>query len=140
MDEKELRKKIGETARTAKSFALKGEYDAAREEYKIALSYLSGDIYSSEYAVMLFCGIGETYFSQKNLPDTLHYFQEALKSEGGLGDPSIHFRLGQIRYEMGEMKKAKDEFMRAYMGSGDVIFEGEDPKYRSLIKSDISRN
>ena len=36
------------------------------------------------------------------------------------------------------LAKAKDELMRAYMGQGEEIFEGEDEKYFSFLKKEVN--
>ncbi len=53
------------------------------------------------------------------------------------GNPFILLRLGQTYFELGNMKKAADELVRAYMGVGTEIFEGEDPKYFDLVRASI---
>jgi len=45
--------------------------------------------------------------------------------------------LGKVEEMTKQMEKAADELMRAYMGSGKIIFEGEDPEYYALIQSHI---
>ena len=137
MDDKDLQKTITGIARKAKSLALQGAFESAIAEYTQGLELLAEPKHASEYAVMLFSGIAEAYYLQGLWDDALKYFGEAIRSEGGLGDPYIHLRLGQIRYRKGEMEKAADELMRAYMGSGKIIFEGEDPMYYALIRSHI---
>ena len=139
MDNKNLQKSIAEISRKAKSLSFKGLYEQAIDEYNKGLMLLDEPKHSSEFAVMLFAGIGETYYLQHSWNEALGYFKEAVQSEGGLGDPYIHFRLGQIRFEEGEIEKAKDELMRAYMGSGNIIFQGEDHKYFDLIKPYIGK-
>ncbi len=52
-----------------------------------------------------------------------------------VGNPFILLRLGQTYFELGNMKKAADELVRAYMGVGTEIFEGEDPKYFDLVRA-----
>ncbi len=132
-----LQKTISDISTKAKSLAFAGRSNDAIAEYRKGLALLAPPVHSSEYAVMLFVGIGEIYYAQRDWDESLRYFGEAVRSEGGLGDPSIHFRLGQIRYEQGEIEKAKDELMRAYMGSGEIIFQGQDPKYFDLIKGHL---
>ncbi len=137
MDQEQLLQAIKKISRAAKSYTLKGKFDLSVREYKKGLDLLDDPKYDSEFAVMLYAGIGEAFYLQQDWDRALDYYHDALRSEGGLGDPGLHFRLGQIRYEMGNIEKAKDELMRAYMGSGDIIFQGEDPKYFNVIKPHI---
>lgn len=91
----------------------------------------------SQYSKILLTSIGELYFLDDMYEDAFDYFSEAIKSKGGLGSAHIHLRLGQLRYERGEIDRAADEFMRVYMGSGDVYFRNIDPKYFEVIKPHI---
>lgn len=115
-------------------YRIQGEYTKSIDILKQALSLIDNPIYESKYAFQLFANIGENYFLQNKLEDSLEYFGYAIKSYGGLGEPAIHLRIGQIRYEFGQMEKAKDELMRAYMGGDILIFDGIDSKYFDLIR------
>lgn len=134
MKEKELSEKIGSISKKAKSLTLTGKFKESIAEYQKGIALLGADVMQSKYAVMLFCGVGEAYFLQKEWKEALDYYGKAVASEGGLGEPLIHLRLGQIRFEFGQFEKAADELMRAYMGGGNLMFEGEDPKYFKLIE------
>ncbi|WP_019498219.1 tetratricopeptide repeat protein [Pseudanabaena sp. PCC 6802] len=128
-----LSQKIVDFTQKAKALMLNGNYQASINKYKEALDLLGEKAMNSKYAVMLFSGIGEIYFLQKKWEDALEYYGYAVNSDGGLGEPLIHLRLGQLRFELGHIEKAKDELLRAYMGGGDLMFKGEDPKYFQII-------
>jgi len=139
MKDKILIQKISDISKNAKRLTLKGNYQASIKEYQKGLDILGEQAMKSKYAVMLFSGIGEAFFLEKKWEDALAYYGYAVKSEGGLGEPLIHLRLGQLRYELGQMEKAKDELMRAYMGGGDLMFEGEDSKYFDLVHEIVNK-
>ena len=138
MKKSELVSKITEISRKAKGLAFAEKYAASIEEYKKGIELIGEKIMESKYAVMLYSGIGEAYYLQKKWEEALEYYGHAVMSEGGLGEPLIHLRLGQLRYELGQKEKAKDELMRAYMGGGEIYFEHENPKYFALISGIIS--
>ena len=52
---------------------------------------------------------------------------------GGLGNPFLHLRLGQVLLDQGHDDLAADELMRAYMGAGAEIFESEDGRYLRFL-------
>jgi hypothetical protein len=54
---------------------------------------------------------------------------------GALGNPFLHLRFGQCQFELGELDRAADELMRAYMAAGAEIFKDQDPKYIAFLKS-----
>ncbi len=59
----------------------------------------------------------------------------AMRCPGAIGNPFIHFRLGQCQFEVGNHERAADELMRAYMGAGREIFDQHDPKYFQFFAS-----
>lgn len=60
--------------------------------------------------------------------------QDAMLCPGTIGNPWVHLRMGQVRFELGDTDRAADELARAYMGGGRDVFEGQDPKYFGLVE------
>ena len=52
-----------------------------------------------------------------------------------IGNPFLHFRLGQVLYDDAQLDAAADELMRAYMGAGPEVFASEDPKYLQFLQT-----
>ena len=107
--------------------------------YMQALDRLPPSEAQSGIATQILTGLGEIYWLGGDLEKAFDYFSSAVACEGGLGLTHIHLRLGQIRAERGELARARDELMRAYMGSGFQMFEYEDPKYYALIKDIVEK-
>lgn len=59
----------------------------------------------------------------------------AMTCPGGVGNPFLHLRLGQVLLDSGELDASADELMRAYMGAGASIFQAEHPKYLDFLKT-----
>src|SRR5262245_4603892 len=59
---------------------------------------------------------------------------DAMWCPGTIGNPWVHLRCGQMRFELGQMDRAADELARAYVGGGRAIFEDQDPKYFALVE------
>ena len=57
-----------------------------------------------------------------------------MSAPGTIGNPWVHLRLGQVKFELGDMKRAADELARAYMGGGRECLRDEDPKYFALVE------
>lgn len=88
-----------------------------------------------EASTWILVAIGDACFLSgynKSAREALEY---AMHCPGGLGNPYLHLRLGQVLYEQNEKDAAADELMRAYMGDGEEIFQAEDPKYLAFIKT-----
>ena len=110
------------------------QYIEAIAAFVEALRLLPPPINHWEAATWLYSAIGDAYFDKGDHERALRALQNAMKSPGGIGNPFLHLRLGQVYYELGAEAKARDELMRAYMGDGARIFQGEDPKYFATIK------
>jgi tetratricopeptide (TPR) repeat protein len=77
--------------------------------------------------------IGDVLLGEREWDKARQAFEDAIGLPGGLGNPYLHMRLGQAEYEVGNLGRASEELMRAYMGAGDELFRDEDPKYLSLV-------
>ncbi len=56
---------------------------------------------------------------------------------GGIGNPFLHLRLGQVLFDRDELDGAADELARAYMGGGPEVFAQEDPRYMAFLSTRI---
>ena len=102
-------------------------------EYYMALKLLPSPVFKWEAATWLFTAIGDSYWKLQDYPRAYKAFNSALRSSGGIGNPFIHLRMGQVCFELGDNEKAVNDLMRPYMGAGEEIFEGDDPKYFQAI-------
>jgi hypothetical protein len=59
----------------------------------------------------------------------------AMHCPGGIGNPFLHLRLGQVLLDTGEQDRAVDELALAYMGAGDEIFADQDAKYLDFLRT-----
>jgi tetratricopeptide (TPR) repeat protein len=109
-------------------------YEEAIEEYSRALALIPEPLEDWEAATWVLTGLGDCYYLLESHGEALSHLVRAVRCPGGLGNPFIHLRLGQVQYELGNEDRAKDELARAYMGGGPEIFEGEDPKYLTFLR------
>jgi hypothetical protein len=58
----------------------------------------------------------------------------AMHCPNAIGNPFLHLRLGQCRFELGDTDRAADELARALLIESPKLFEGEDPKYLQFVK------
>ena len=106
----------------------------ALQKYQQALQLLPEPIHQWEAATWLFTALGDVLFLLRRYQEAKQALNEAMRCPDAIGNPFIHLRLGQTNYELKEIDRAKDELARAYMGGGDELFAGEDPKYKLFIK------
>lgn len=90
-----------------------------------------------EASTWVLAAIADSCFFLGDFTEARKALEAAMHAPGGLGNPFMHLRLGQCKFELGEEAGAADELTRAYMGAGKDIFELEDPKYFSFLKTRI---
>ncbi len=88
-----------------------------------------------EAATWLHATMGDAHFALGSSLEALNAFEKAKKCPGGIGNPFVHLRLGQLKFDAEKLDDAADELMRAYMEAGNEIFEDEDEKYFEFLKS-----
>jgi tetratricopeptide (TPR) repeat protein len=111
-----------------------GQHEAARAKFSEAYHLVPDPKEEWEATMWLTASIGDTLFQQGAFDVALEAFQDAVQLPGGLGNPFVHLRLGELQYEAGNMDRAADELARAYMAAGRDAFEQEDPKYFALVE------
>jgi tetratricopeptide (TPR) repeat protein len=109
-------------------------YVEAIEEYEKALALIPQPLEEWEAATWVLTALGDCHYLLADYSEALRYLVRAVRSPGGLGNPFVHLRLGEVQYELGNQDRAKDELARAYMGGGPEIFEGEEPKYLTFLR------
>ena len=78
--------------------------------------------------------LGENSIRAGNFKAAEGPLTDAMLCPGTIGNPWVHLRCGQVRFELGEMDRAADELGRAYMGGGREVFEGQEGKYFALVE------
>ncbi|MBU3107966.1 tetratricopeptide repeat protein [Clostridium gasigenes] len=114
------------------------KYSQALNKYFEALDLLPQPETEWEASTWILTAIGDTNFIMKNYEVGRDNLASAMHCPGAIGNPFIHMRLGQCRYELGEYEKAADEFARAFLLEGEEIFKAEDKKYLNFVKSKLS--
>lgn len=132
-----IHKKITNFCKNGDKLYEQGNYDAALAEYRNALDLIPPPFNVWEASTWILTALGDTYSSKKEYHKSHRVFTDAMTCPGAVGNPYIHLRLGESQFELGDMDKAKDEMVRAYMGAGEEIFLQEDPKYFALVRDTI---
>jgi tetratricopeptide (TPR) repeat protein len=111
-----------------------GDHPSAHTKFVEALDLVPEPKMDWEATTWIVAAIGDGWFLRRNFEKARDAFMDAVRCPGGLGNVFIHLRLGEIQYELGDMKRAADELTRAYMAGGREVFDGEDPKYFALLE------
>lgn len=80
--------------------------------------------------------IGDIFFDNKNFKEALEYYEKSKNNitGNGINNPYILFKYGASAFELGRNSLANEFLLRAYMLSGDDIFNDYDKKYFEFIK------
>jgi tetratricopeptide (TPR) repeat protein len=134
---KPIHEKIKSLCKTGDFFAEHDEFSAALEQYWAAWDLLPQPQTNWEAATWILAAIGDANFLGRDFQAGRDNLSLAMHCPDAIGNPFLHLRLGQCQFELGDLDRAADELTRAYMGQGDEIFDGEDPKYFEFLKTRI---
>jgi tetratricopeptide (TPR) repeat protein len=122
---------------------MKHKYIEAVKKYQEAINMLPLPVEQWKFIWVLLIQISENYWLNAKFnngkgggyQEALDVYKQIMQLEGAIGKASFHSRIGQIRYELGQFEKAKDELLRAYLIKGLHEFSYmDDPKYFELIR------
>lgn len=131
--DKAIHERIDALTTAGDALAEDENYEGALTKYWAAFDLLPEPKTDWEAGTWLMAAIGDANFLQRDYAagrDNLGY---AMRFPGAIGNPFLHLRLGQCQFELGNLDRAADELMRAYMGDGPACFEGEDGKYLRFL-------
>lgn len=139
MKKKSLPKKIHSTitrlCKEGDQLAEERNAAAAFAKYSEAWELIPEDKENWEASTWILSAVGELHFHKRNFDKSLNCYLRAVQCPGGLGNPYVHLRIGQIQWELGNLDGAADNLARAYMGGDEEIFRNEDPKYFAFLKT-----
>ena len=117
-----------------------GDADADRARYPAALGcyWAAWDLLPEpkldcDAATAILAAVGDANFFGGDFVAGRDNFSTIMHCPGAIGIAFLHMRLGQCRFELGELRGARDELTRAYLAGGASLFDGEDPKYLECL-------
>lgn len=115
--------------------ASNGRYEDAIAEYNKAWKLVPEPKSDWEASTWILAAIADACFLAGYNTSAREALEYAMTCPGGIGNPFLHLRYGQVFYEAGELDGAAEELIRAYMGGGEDIFSAEDDKYLEFLKT-----
>jgi tetratricopeptide (TPR) repeat protein len=131
----ELHEEIKRLCASGDDLVEAGHYPDALEKYWAAWDLLPEPKTHWDAALWILVSVGEANFFGGDFEAGRDNLSQAMHCPDALGNPFIHLRLGQCQFELNNLDRAADELMRAYMGDGPEIFEGQDDKYIQFLKT-----
>lgn len=112
------------------------DFRTAISRYDAAYQLLPAPKEQWEAALWILVAKGDALFLSSQFELARKQFGLAL-AQGAQGNPFVQLRYGQTLAELGDLDRAKEWLASAWMSEGDEIFKGEDPKYISLVPSEM---
>jgi hypothetical protein len=134
LDDK-IHEKIKALCAEGDALSEKRSFSLALKKYWTAWDLLPQSKTDWEAATWILAAIGDANFHSHDFTAGRDNLSQAMHCPGAIGNPFLHLRLGQCQYELGNLARAADELMRAYMGGGKDIFKEDDPKYFKFLTS-----
>ncbi|MEO3943987.1 tetratricopeptide repeat protein [Gorillibacterium sp. CAU 1737] len=126
-------KRIVQLCKEGDTFVEMGQLAAAIESYTAALDLVPLPKNDWETSTWIYSALGDAYFYMKDYENAKNQFYHALNCPDGVSNPFLLLRLGESLYECGDLEKAKEYLLRAYLLEGYKIFFNEEDQYFKLI-------
>jgi tetratricopeptide (TPR) repeat protein len=115
------------------SLAESGQFEDAIATYNDAWELIPDPRNKWGASTWILAAIGDAAFLGGFKQSAVKALRYALHCPGGLENPFIHLRFGQVLFDQGEHDDAADELARAYMGAGKDIFAKQDRRYLDFL-------
>ena len=119
------------------SFKNKSRYRDALKLYTEAYGALPEPKEDWDNSVLLFNSLGDCYFELREYGAADYFYNQVLLCDDGLGSAEAWLGIGKSRFELGDMKKAREALLSAYMFAGKQIYAESDNKYLEYLQLSI---
>jgi tetratricopeptide (TPR) repeat protein len=128
---------VDNLCREGDRFAGIDQFDDAIEKYQSAWDLLPVPQNQWPAATWILVSVGDAYFNLKEYIPAAQVLRDALGYPDGEANPFLYLRLGQCLLETGQIDDAADALEEAYRRGGESLFEDEEPKYLSFVKTQL---
>lgn len=111
-----------------------GEYYDAIKKYKKAFELLPEPKEEWEATTWICSALADAFAEVGETEKSLQYALLANKCPNGLMNPYVQLQVGMSFFDIGNIEKAREYFLRAYMLEGEDIFSDVPPEHFALIQ------
>jgi len=133
----DLHERITELSALGNRLAEIGDFKEALSKFNEAWKIVPEPKNEWEASTWLLAAIGDMCFLMGYFKSAIDAFRFSLFCPGGSDNPFLSLRLGQCEFEKNNMDEAAEYLTRAYMLEGLKIFERQDSKYLTFLKTRI---
>jgi tetratricopeptide (TPR) repeat protein len=134
---KDIVRLIDNLCREGDRFAGIDQFDDAIEKYQAAWDLLPAPQIQWRAATWILVSVADAYFSLKDYAAAADLLLDGLDYPDGDANPFLYLRLGQCLLEIGRRDDAADALEEAFRRGGEALFEDEDPKYLTFVKTQL---
>lgn len=128
---------VDNLCREGDRFAGIDQFDDAIEKYQAAWDLLPTPQNQWSAATWILVSVGDAYFGLKEYDTGAGILRDAIDYPDGAANPYLYLRLGQCLLEIGQLNDAADALEEAFRREGEALFEDEDPKYLTFVKTQL---
>ena len=132
---KDIAQLLDNLCREGDRFAGIDQYDDAIARYQAAWDLLPAPQNQWPAATWILMSVGDAYYRLKEFDVGAELLLDALDYPDGDTNPFLSLRLGQCLLELGQLDAAANALEDAFRRGGEAVFEGEDPKYLGLVRT-----
>ena len=133
----ELHDEIDRIAAAGNTLIDQDKYSQAVDVFRQGLALLPPPRQRWQATLWFLCGIGDAQWYSDELDAARVSWKEALLF-GGLGNPFVHLRRGQVAFDLGDREEAKQELFRAALiGGRENLFDDDDDEYWDFLTAEL---
>jgi len=135
-----IRDQVNEAAEAGNKLMDDEEFAAAIDVWKKGLALIPEPRNTFVKSLWFEGSIGNGYFMQHDFENALRHFENAKRNvfDNAYENEFIMMRIGQVHFETGDYERAKKYLLRAYILAGEEIFNDEDPKYLTFLRTTVN--
>jgi len=136
----EIQAKAESLMQQGDSFKERSQYRDALKAYMEVYAALPDPKEDWDMAILLFNKLGDCHFELQEYGAADYFYNQVLLCDDGLGIAEAWLGIGKSRFELGDMTKAREALLSAYMLGGEEVYIHKDDKYLKFLESGTPLN